>query len=125
MELSMRELSAAADSAAEEEEVESILNNKQNQVSNAKDFRECDVSGLYHDASNVLNNAEECDESTEDADETVREEPSAVLNARVTSTGRLPVVYPLSLFMKIILTSLHPSAAQTSPDNDCFQSLSR
>ena len=39
----MRELSAAAEYFAEEEIVESILNNKQNKVSNAKDFRECDV----------------------------------------------------------------------------------
>ena len=91
MELSMRELSAAADSDAEEEEIESILNNKQSQVSKRKNLIESDLSGSYHDASNVLNNVEESVGSTEDAEETVREEPSAVLNARVTSITGLPV----------------------------------
>ena len=37
-----------------------------------------------------MNNGEECDKFTDDAEETVREEPSAVLNARVTSTTGLP-----------------------------------
>ena len=87
MELSMRELCAAADSAAEEEEeeVESILNEKLSQVSKRKNLIESDLSVSYHDASNVLNNAKESTESTEDAEETVREDPSAMLNAQVGS----------------------------------------
>ena len=87
----MRELSAAADSAWEEEEVESILNEKLNQVSKREAFLESNLLGSYHGASNVLNNAEEITESTEDAEETVREDPSAMLYARVTSSAGISV----------------------------------
>ena len=77
----MREINAEAETAVEEEEVESILNEKLTKVSKRTAVLERDLSGSYHDASNVLNNGEESAESTEDAEETVREDPSAMLKA--------------------------------------------
>ena len=91
MEISMREIDAEAETPIEEEEVESILNEKLSQVSKNKALLGSDLSGSYHDASNVLNNAEESAESTEDAEETVREEPSAMLKARVSSVDGVSV----------------------------------
>ena len=71
--------------------MESILNEKLSQVSKRKNLIESDLSVSYHDARNVLNNAEESTESNGDAEETVRENHSAMLNARVTSTAGFSV----------------------------------
>ena len=98
MEISMREINAEAETADQEEEVDAILKETLSQVGNKN--TESEMSGPYHDASNVLPGTNESNEteSSLDQEETVREDPSAMMQALVTSTSAAAIPRPSQSF---------------------------